>query len=396
MRNEVNGVTGNDKPLRDDIPVVSELMRQAGYETAMIGKWHLRAEPRGFDHWIILPGQGRYFDPVFLTPDGRRTIKGFCTDVTTDLALDWLKHRKSDKPFFLMLHHKAPHAQVLDFKPDYADRYTDDLPEPATLLDDYATRVGPKIASGQNSYLTRMIQWDLDLERPTDLSDQALRHWMYQHYYKPYLRQVACLDDNIGRLLDYVDQSGLAANTVVIYTTDNGFFLGDHGWYNKMWMYEQSLHIPLLVRWPGQVKPGSINTQMVCNLDFAPTFLDIAGVEAPKCMSGRSLVPLLRGQSPDSWRDAMYYRYYAAYGVPEHDGVRTERYKLIHYPGADDYELFDLKEDPDERHNVYGQSAYQIVAAQLQDKLIQARSSVEMDVNRLKSRSIDTQHASEP
>ncbi len=341
-------------------PTLAKYLQASGYHTGMVGKWHLGSEPSGFDSWTILPGQGAYVDPVFFSnAGGRKQFRGYCTDVITDLALGFLKDRPKDKPFFLMYHHKAPHRE---WTPDEAHRKAwldKTIPTPPTFNDDYATR------SDAAREATMRIDRDL---RPTDykqtppqgLSPAELKRWKYKRYMQDYLACVASLDDNVGRVLDYLDREGLAENTIVVYTSDQGFFLGDHGWFDKRFMYEESLRMPLLVRWPGVVKPGSTSDAMVLNVDFAPTLLDAAGVTVPDDMQGRSALPILRGESPRDWRTSMYYRYYhypQDHRVQPHYGVRTDRYKLIYFHKIQQWELFDLKDDPHELRNVYADPA---------------------------------------
>jgi arylsulfatase A-like enzyme len=374
------GVFNNREPIPTDQPVVSERLQAAGYQTAVFGKWHLADKPRGFDHYRVLPGQGRYQNPVMQGPDGRTTIEGFTTDVITNRSMDWLSKQSSDQPFCMMVHFKAPHAPVLHFKDTYADRFTEDLPLPPTLQDDYATRIGPSLADNSKpsfTWLTKMFQPDFDRPRPKDLDEPALRRWMYQHYFQAYLRHIACIDDNVGRLLDALQESGLSEETVVVYTSDNGFFLGDHGWYNKMWMYEQSMRIPLLVRWPSEVEGGRVSERLVSNVDFAPTFLALAEAEPLPEAQGRSLLPLLKGEKPETWREAVYYDYQQQFGVPTHYGVRTRRYKLIHYPKADGWELFDLQKDPNELNNRYNAADLQSTQKRLKQTLKRLRKRFE-------------------
>ncbi len=386
-------------------PTVAKYLQAAGYHTGMIGKWHLGSDPTGFDEWTILPGQGVYFDPAFLDRNGRRVIRGYVTDIITDLALEFLKHRPPDKPFFLMCHHKAPHRP---WDPDEKHRALfagKHIPEPATLRDDYATRTDALRECTQKVFydLTRR---DLKLTPPADLqgaernawlnvkptaveteidgkkqllTGEALNAWKYQRYLQDYLACVQSIDDNVGRLLNWLDRSGLATNTVVFYTSDQGFFLGDHGLYDKRFMYEASVRMPFIVRWPGVARPGSVQDAMAINPDFAPTFLDIAGLPVPADMQGRSLVPLLKGQRPAAWRTSYYYRYYhdpGDHNTRAHYGVRTLTHKLIHYWKKDQWEMFDLVKDPDELHNLYNDPAQQDVVAQLKTELYRLKKEV--------------------
>ncbi|WP_425397819.1 sulfatase family protein [Aeoliella sp.] len=393
-----------------------KLLQQAGYQTAMVGKWHLRTDPTGFDFWEVLPGQGRYYSPVFRTPEGRVVKKGYVTDVTTDTALEWLENgRDQQKPFLLMLQHKAPHREWAPGPDHVADYNGETLPEPETLFDDYRNRSdaakdatmrvgdhmrpmedlkvwpeGAKYAERQFKLMSPEEQqaWKAAYKEENDAymqdppTGEAKTRWNYQRYIKDYLRCIASVDDNVGRVLDYLDEHGLADNTVVVYSSDQGFYLGEHGWYDKRWMYEESFRTPLVVRWPGVVQPGSVEKRMVSNLDFAETFLDIAGVDIPAEMQGASLEPMLRGQPVDQWRDSFYYHYYegppASHDVARHYGVATDRYKLIHYYDLDQWEMFDLEDDPNEMMSVFNDPTYADVRAELEQKLAELRQQFEV------------------
>ncbi len=355
---------------------VAKHLQAGGYHTGMIGKWHLGSDPTGFDRWIVLPGQGDYWDPTFLVQGHSLTIKGHCTDITTDLGLEFLKTRPQEKPFFLMLHQKAPHR---GWDPDERNKalFKDKIiPEPDTLWDDYATRPAA-LPENEQTIARDLTRHDLKLIPPADLKGPARQKWMrtkptevevngriltgkelvkwkYQRYMQDYLACVQGVDDSVGKVLDYLDQNGLAQNTVVIYSADNGWYLGDLGLYDKRFMYEPGLKVPLLARGPG-IKAGGVPAQFVSNIDLAPTFLDLAGLPVPPSMQGRSLAPLLRGESPADWRTTFYYRYYHSPGhhnTAAHYGVRTATHKLIHYWKKDAYEMFDLTKDPTEQHNL--------------------------------------------
>jgi arylsulfatase A-like enzyme len=365
-------------------------LRDAGYQTALFGKWHLGHggvhDPRGFDAWEVLPDQGDYHDPTFLLPDGTSHVRsGYVTDIITDLSLRWLRARDRTRPFALLVHHKAPHRSW-EYDERHAHLFADrDVPVPDTFGDDYEHRsTAAKVARMRVSEDLRAE--DLKEPVPPGLTPRAEAHWKYQRYIKDYLRCVASIDDNMGRLLDGLDAEGVTDDTVVAYTSDQGFFLGDHGWYDKRFMYEESLRMPLLVRYPREVARGSSTEAMALNVDFAQTFLDLAGVPAPPDRQGRSLRPLLRGDEPADWRDAVYYRYWehddGIHHVWAHYGIRTSRWKLVHYyadglglPGTSDrtmppeWELFDLERDPREVHSLHDDPAYADVVADLRARL---------------------------
>jgi arylsulfatase A-like enzyme len=318
-----------------------------------------------------LPGQGVYFDPVFIEMGQRRKYQGYVTDRITQFSLEFLEKRPKDRPFFLMCHHKAPHRP---WQPDerHAKLFENvRVPEPETFNDDYSTR------SDAAREATMRIDRDLkpgDYKKtpPAGLSAAELKSWKYQRYMQDYLACVAGIDDSVGQLLDYLDRKGLAANTIVIYTSDQGFFLGDHDWFDKRFMYEESLRMPFLVRWPGHVPPGTVNEGMILNVDFAPTLLAAAGEPVPADMQGRSFLPLMLGRTPADWRTAMYYRYYhypQDHRVQPHYGIRTERYKLIYYNKLDQWELFDLLRDPHELKNLYSDPAHAETVKQLKAEM---------------------------
>jgi arylsulfatase A-like enzyme len=373
----INGVTVFNRFDGEQWTVAKEL-KKAGYHTGMIGKWHLGSDPTGFDYWNILPGQGKYHDPDLIEGGERKSVKGYVTDILTDLSIDFLKNRPQDKPFYLMLHHKAPHRP---WEPDakHAALFANvNIPEPETFNDDYKNR------SSAAAVATMRIDQDLnktDLKQtpPSGLSPAALKSWKYQRYMKDYLACVASVDDNTGRLLDYLEKSGLAKNTLVIYTSDQGFFLGDHNWFDKRFMYEESLRMPFLVRYPGKIKAGTVNDKIILNVDFAPTFLELAGLAVPSEVQGKSLMPLLGGKAPKDWRASMYYRYYchpSEHTVNKHYGVRTDRYKLIYFHDLKEWELFDLKKDPREMKSVYADPKYADVVVELKTELTRLRKEL--------------------
>jgi arylsulfatase A-like enzyme len=380
----LNGVRTLADPLDPARDNVAKRLQAAGYTTAIVGKWHLHKEPSGFDYWNILPGQGLYYDPVFIE-NGRQTKHtGYCTDLIGDFSLNWLKNRDKSKPFFLMSHHKAPH-RAWQPGPKYKDMLASEtVPEPPTLYDDYENR-GQGARDARMRVGEHMTKTDLKTDPRPDLPPTEQRKWGYQLYIKDYLRCVQSVDDNVGKLLDYLKEEGTENDTVVIYTSDQGFFLGDHGWYDKRFMYEECLRMPLLIRYPAGIRAGSVNRDIVLNLDFPETFLDFAGAKPPAEMQGRSLRPLLEGRTPKDWRQSMYYRYWmhlADHYVPAHYGVRTKRYKLIYYygqplgasgalpePKSPYWELFDLEKDPRELKSVYGDPSYAPVVKQLKEEL---------------------------
>jgi arylsulfatase A-like enzyme len=392
-----NGHIDNGSEFDGSQETFPKLLRAAGYQTALVGKWHLRSAPTGFDHWEVLKGQGPYYNPPIRSAEGTEVTEGYTTEVLTDMGLDWLQNQRDpDKPFMLMLQHKAPHRRWQP-GPRELGMYDDvQFKEPATLFDDYEGR--SSAAGMQEMTLRDHMSTDLDLklkdpggmnaeqlaawkkvydpkreafEADPPTGDDLVR-WKYQRYMQDYLACIAGVDRQLGRVLDYLDESGLADNTVVIYSSDQGFYLGDHGWYDKRWMYEESLRMPFIVRWPGQTPAGS-NCDALCqNIDFGPTFLDLAGAEVPAAMQGVSLTPLMQGKRPEDWRRSIYYHYYeypAVHMVNRHYGVRTERHKLIHYYQLDEWELFDLDLDPDELTNRADDPAYASVRAELKTEL---------------------------
>ena len=364
---------------------VAHLLRDAGYQTAMIGKWHLQTDPQGFDYWNILPGQGAYHNPVFITKEGKKQHQGYCTDLIADFSLDFLKNRDKSKPFFLMSHHKAPH-RAWQPSPKYATWLMNEtIPEPDNLYEDITKRGG----ASQRATLRigeDFTETDLKVPKPDGLSQRDMRKWAYQVYMKDYLRCIRSVDDNVGRLLDYLDAEGLKDNTIVVYTSDQGFFLGDHGWFDKRFMYEETIRMPFLVRYPKHIQPHTTSNDIVLNVDFAPTFLEFAGQKAPDWMQGRSFAQNLAGKSPSDWRQSMYYRYWMHLGgghtVTAHYGVRTHTHKLIYYygqalgkkgavnkPTPPEWEMFDLEKDPREMRNVYDDPAYAGVRESLKKEL---------------------------
>ena len=390
--NQLNGVLRIGDKLDEKQLTFPMLLQQAGYTTALIGKWHLVSEPQGFDYYNVLPGQGQYFNCLMKEKgqpwlDGNKggiPSKGFITDVITDRSIEWLKNNNTGNPFFLMIHHKAPHTPH-EYPGKYDSLYAhEDIPLPETFNDDYAGKnPGLQNENAGFSRLDHIYPDHIKEKAAKGLSKEQFKYWAYQSFFKGYLRLVASLDENISRLLQYLDESGLSKNTIVVYTSDNGFFMGEHGLFNKMWMYEESMRLPLLIRYPGIVKAGSVNNEMVSILDFAATFTDIAKAKISPEMQGRSIVPLLKGEMPKDWRDAIYYHYFDQYEVPEHVGIRSKQYKLIQFfdkkNNTSFKELYDLKTDPHELKNIY----YTTSNKALKDKLENALNKMRIKFERL-------------
>lgn len=422
--NHINRVTTLNTPLDNRLPNVAKHLQQGGYQTAVIGKWHLghgpQHDPAGFDFWSVVPGQGAYYDPKFLEEGGSKIEEGYVTDITTDKCLAWLDQRDPERPFFLMCHHKAPH-RPWDPKAEHRSLFADPIPRPDTFYDDYRNRASA--ASAARMRVVRDMTFnDLDLAPPPESSSETeeeaagglvphpedvdgftlrcritgevfsfadqkeLAEFKYQRYMRKYLQCVHSIDENVGRILDYLDETGLAENTIVIYTSDQGFYLGEHGWYDKRFIYEESFRMPFLIRYPGRVGPGTVCGDMVCNVDFAPSFLDWAGLATPNYMQGRAITPLLEEKTPADWPDLAYHRYWmnrdSFHNAYAHYGIRTHDYKLIYWydedcdqpgsnPGGDppEWELFDLTKDPNELHNVYHDPAYAEVVREMMEKL---------------------------
>jgi arylsulfatase A-like enzyme len=385
----INNVQGLQTPFDNSQETFAHRLRGVGYETALFGKWHLghgeAHDPRGFDDWCVFPGQGEYHDPLMLGPDGEHQQTGYATDIVTDMSLDWLARRDIDKPFCLLTWHKAPHRP---WEPDdaHADLYPDaTIPLPDTLFDDYAGR-GPHAPAARMRISEDLTRGDVKADPPDGLTGNDLTTWYYRRYLSDYLRCVASVDDNVGRMLDWLDANDLADDTVVIYSSDQGFFLGEHGWYDKRFIYEESMRMPFCVRWPGVILPGTVSTSLCTNVDLAATFCDIAGVEPGELNQGESMLDVWRGQPHAHWRDAFYYRYFehndGAHGVWAHYGIRTDRYKLVIFyndglglPGTGPRtdppytELYDLETDPQELRSVADDPAYAHVRADLEARL---------------------------
>jgi arylsulfatase A-like enzyme len=446
----------------------TELLQEAGYQTAVVGKWHMGCDPKGFDYYHVYNDQGQYWNPQYRGTDTNNEFvveEGYSTDLTTDHALSFIEHRDPSKPFCLLLHHKAPHRNwQANLK--YLGMYDDvEFPMPENFYDDYATR--GSAARTQKMSVTRDMRWEqdfkvpemLDLNNPdskdsynalmgeinrmtpeqrsawgryyfprnrrlleAQLKGKDLDNWKYQVYIRDYMSVIASVDESVGRVLDYLDKNGLTDNTMIVYTSDQGFYMGEHGWFDKRFMYEESLRTPLIVSYPGHTKPGSVCNRLVQNIDYAPTFLALAGVQQPKDMPGRSLVPVLtNGDNVKNWRQSIYYHYYdypTYHMVRKHDGVRTDRYKLIHFygkggldavsenkyqnvPGTREYgtmkglesigyfepkdeavdycELYDLQADPHEQNNIFGKPGTEKIMKQLQRELDKYRKTLAVD-----------------
>ena len=419
----INGLCDNRDEFNGSQLTFPKLLQQTGYQTAMIGKWHLKSDPTGFDYWKILKGQGQYYNPVFNENGLEKEYTGYTTDLITDFAIESLDSRDNTKPFCFFVHHKAPHRNWMPHT-KYLDKFEDnDIPLPENFFDSYEGRRAAEEAdmhiadmylsfdmklkkdsyqketgSGGNKNYAENVEntWINTYERLTndqkkawdeyydkineqfknsDFSEKELLNWKYQRYIKDYLRCILSVDESVGRILDYLDNNDLSQNTLVVYTSDQGFYLGEHGWYDKRFMYEESLSMPLLMRYPQAINPGTVNENIVMNLDFAPTFLDFAGVKCPDEVQGESLRYIASERYNEQWRKSMYYHYYEFphgwHNVRKHYGVRTERYKLIHFYGDEDFwELYDLKTDPNEMNNIYNFPEYEALIKNLKEELI--------------------------
>lgn len=415
----------------------SELLQQQGYQTGVVGKWHMQCEPKGFDYYHILWDQGNYYNPEFRSKESNGKYireEGYATDLITDHSIEFLENRDKGKPFCLLVHHKAPHR---NWKPDlkYLDLYEDvEFPYPETFHDDYATRCSAAHTQDMTIDKTMTLVYDLKVNELKDVSPydkewssngmeyllkrmtpeqrqqwenayhprnvefmnknlkgEELLKWKFQRYLRDYLRCIKSIDDQVGRLIDYLEKEGLMDNTLIVYTSDQGFYMGEHGWFDKRFMYEESFRTPLIMCYPGKIKAGSQTAALVQNIDYAPTFLSLAGIDKPQEMSGTTLEPLFKGEKPENWRSSLYYHYYdypAIHQVRRHDGVRTEQYKLIHFYGKGEMkddedincnELYDLKNDPNELNNLYGTSGYEQVTTELQGVLNKYREELKVD-----------------
>ncbi|MEO0510837.1 MAG: sulfatase [Verrucomicrobiota bacterium] len=401
----LNGKRTNGGAFNHNQQQFQKILQKNGYQTAMIGKIHLKGAMQGFDYWEVLPGQGKYYSPDFITENGTTTYPGrYVTDVITERTLKWLKDgRDPAKPFMLMMHHKAPHRS---WEP--ADRHMDlyediHIPEPANLFDDYATR--GTAAHKQDMSIRHTLNDKSDLKltgkkaknpryreraewyaKNKPKGDDLVR-WKYQTYMKDFMRCTWAVDESVGIVLETLKELGLEGNTIVMYSSDQGFYMGEHGWFDKRFMYEESFRTPLLAKWPGHTAPGSVNSDLVQNIDFAETFLDLAGAPIPRDMQGKSLVPLLKGKKPADWRDSLYYHYYEYPGfhsVRKHEGVFNGRWKLIRFygkdvPNGEEWELYDLERDPSEMNNIYSNPENAPKVAELKQELQRLRDQYEVN-----------------
>ncbi|MEM7791721.1 MAG: sulfatase [Verrucomicrobiota bacterium] len=413
----MNGFYDNRSRFDGSQQTFPKLLKSGGYQTAIVGKWHLVTDPTGFDHWDILPGQGHYYNPDFINSTGKYREPGYVTDIITEKAIKWLdEERDSSRPFMLMMQHKAPHREWSPAT-KYLTLYDDvAIPEPDNLFDDYATRT--TAAREQDLSIAKTMTYGKDLKiqekdegnllkrrvinrmnreqleawnaayQPKNeaflaarLEGDDLVRWKYQRYLKDYLRCTKSVDDSVGELMAHLEKSGLAENTIVFYSSDQGFYMGEHGWFDKRFMYEESFRTPLIAWWPGKIEAGSVNTDLVQNIDIASTFLELAGLPIPEDLHGRSILPLLAGQSPENWRDSLYYHYYeypGVHSVRRHEGVFSGRYKLIRFYGKDvprgeEWELFDLERDPSEMNNIYENPEYTTIVTALKRELAELR-----------------------
>ena len=402
----VNGFFHNGSRFNGDQPTFPKLLQKAGYQTAVIGKWHLVSDPQGFDHWHILPGQGLYYNPPMIRDGEQVKHEGYVTDLIGDFSLEWLKKRDKTRPFLLMSQHKAPHrewAPALRHLGWSGDRV---FPEPDTLLDDYYgrgraekeqdmtlektfTQLDAKLVPPPNLTQAQLKQWNAFYDplnaamKSANPTGADLVRWRYQRYMHDYLATVKAVDENVGKLLDYLEEEGIADETLVVLSSDQGFYLGEHGWFDKRWIYEESLTTPLLVRWPGVTKPGSSSAAMVSIIDFPETFLEAAGQPVPPDMQGRSLGALLKGETPADWRRSFYYHYYeypGPHSVRRHYGVVTDRHKLFHFyePDVDYWTLIDREKDPKEMVNVYQDPAYAATVKELHAELARLRTELKV------------------
>lgn len=394
-----NGVLNLNGSIMDSSPVFTEELQKNGYQTWLVGKWHIHSKPRGFDKYKVVKGQGKYFNPTFYsnTTDELEKLQGYSSDVYTDRAIKWLDKRDKEKPFCLLLHFKAPHHDY-QYPPRHNELLKDvKIPEPSNLYEDVHigdSHLKKAFLKESKFHLSRKGNNNDYYERhtaemePHDASNNRDK-WRvaYQHMAKTYIRCVTAVDENVGRVLDYLDKHELTENTLVVYSSDQGYWLGQHGFYDKRLALEESLRMPLLVRYPKLIKAGSVSDDICVNIDYAPTFLDLAGVAIPDAMQGESLKGILAGKTPDDWRKSVYYRYYAS---PKHSAIRTERYTFIEIAGK--YELYDLKNDPQQMRNIADSAEHKV----LLEKLKKAKSDYEKEIGYSKSAVKHLNHSNRP
>lgn len=435
-----HGFTDNAQTFNGNQQTFPKILKEAGYQTAMIGKWHLNSEPQGFDYWSVMKAQGEYYQPLFVEKDGEKTVSGYATDIITDKSIEFIKNRDKSKPFALLCYHKAPHRNWMPALRHLEKFKNTVFPEPATLFDDYSTRSRAAFEQEMDLFDDLWIEEDLkilspdELEKPFEVSEdknanrvdvksannrnigintyrasyarmtteekkqwnafyanrikeyqslkkdrKSLIKWKYQQYMRDYCATIASVDENIGKMLDFLEKSGELENTIIVYTSDQGFFLGEHGWFDKRFMYEESMRMPLIVRYSNAIKAGVRTKALTMNIDFAPTFIDYAGAKIPADIQGTSLRKVLEngGITPDEWRNEVYYHYYeypSWHSVKRHYGIRTNRYKLIHfYHDIDAWELYDLEIDPLELQNKINDPAYDNIEATLRKQLKDAQ-----------------------
>jgi arylsulfatase A-like enzyme len=412
----INGHINNSVSFDGSQQTFPQILQQNNYQTALIGKWHLKSDPTGFDYWNILPGQGSYYNPDFIEMGEKKSVEGYVTDLITEYTVNWLDHRDTTKPFCLLMHHKAPHRSWMPNLQHINSFDSVDIPIPNNFFDNYENRssaareqkmsiwkdmsLGYDLKLSKKENATEIIEdlgtWAIDrlnekqrqvwdasyMKKNNDFHQKKpkgkeLALWKYNRYMQDYLATIESVDESVGEILDYLDKNGLAENTIVIYTSDQGFYLGEHGWFDKRFMYEESLKMPLLIRYPKEIIKA-ISDKMVMNLDFAPTFLDYAGIQVPKDMQGESMRNILKSEKTENWRKEIYYHYYeypgGGHAVKRHYGIRTNRYKLIHYYfDIDEWELFDLHQDPNEMNNLYNNPEYEDILSDLKHKLIKIR-----------------------
>ena len=375
----LNGVKDNSLPFDGSQQTFVKILKNSGYRTAIIGKWHLKSEPTGFDYWQVLPGQGKYFNPDFIEMGENITREGYVTDIITEQAAAWIENYNYDEPFCLLLHHKAPHADW-EWPDELKDEFIDEFPLPENFHDDYQGRQ----AAAYSRLKVDTAQWNIHYRYRFGDYPYKNPEQMYQRYMNDYMRCIRAVDNSVGRIMEVLDKSRFADNTVVIYSSDQGFFLGEHGLYDKRFMYEESLRMPLIVKGSRHKAEGRRRDKgkriehMVLSVDFAPTILDIAGIEIPGDMQGVSFLPLLSGENPINWRTSMYYHFYEnAYDIGEHEGIRTHQHKLIHflYP-EESWELFDLKKDPGEMSNIFGGNSQKELTSLLIKKMDSLKAAV--------------------